>query len=130
MAYLLDTHTILWSLGQNHKLSEKARTIIEDINSVCYVSAISFFEMAIKKKTGKLELLYPISRYHEEAQKIGIQPLAIKPEYLDLYDELPLLDGHRDPFDRLMIATAVAEKLTVISIDDKFTLCGNIEVLW
>lgn len=130
MAYLLDTHTILWSLGQNHKLSEKARVIIEDINSVCYVSDVSFFEMAIKKKTGKLELLHPISRYHDEAHRIGIQPLAIKPEYLDLYEELPLWDNHRDPFDRLLIATAVVENLTVISIDEKFILYDNIEVVW
>lgn len=130
MAYLLDTHTILWCLGQNHKLSEKARVIIEDIHSVCYASAVSFFEMAIKKKTGKLELLHPISRYHEEAQKIDIQPLAIKPEYLDLYDELPLWNNHRDPFDRLLIATAVVEKLTIVSIDGKFTLYNNVETLW
>ncbi|SDG95939.1 PIN domain nuclease, a component of toxin-antitoxin system (PIN domain) [Dyadobacter soli] len=130
MAYLLDTHTILWSLGQHHKLSEKVRNIIEDPGAICYTSYLSFFEMAIKKKTGKLELLHPISRYYNETQKIGIQTLTIKPQHLDLYDELPLWDNHRDPFDRMLIATAVAEALTIISIDKKFTLYNNVQVIW
>jgi PIN domain nuclease of toxin-antitoxin system len=130
MAYLLDTHTILWALGQHHKLSEKVRTVIEDPDSICYASSISFFEMAIKKKTGKLELLYPISRYYEEAQKIGIQPLVVKPEYLDLYDELPLWDNHRDPFDRMLVATAIAENLKVLTIDEKFKLYQAVHAIW
>lgn len=130
MACLLDTHTILWSLGQHHKLSEKVRTIIEDTESICYASYISFFEMAIKKKTGKLELLYPISQYYEETKKLSIQLLTIKPEYLDFYDELPLLDNHRDPFDRMLVATAIAENLKVLTIDEKFRLYQAVHAIW
>jgi len=130
MAYLLDTHTILWSLAQHHKLSPKARTIIEDMNSVCYASTVSFFEMAIKKKTGKLELSRPVSQYLDEIQRIGIQILPIKPEYLDCYDTLPLLADHRDPFDRMLVATAIEENLQVLTIDEKFILYDNLQVVW
>lgn len=130
MGYLLDTHTLLWALVQHHKLSQTARTIIENPNSVCYASSISFFEMAIKKKTGKLQLAHPISRYYNEVQKIGIQIIASRPEHFDCYDHLSLLEQHRDPFDRLLIATAIIETLDVITIDPKFGLYDNIRVVW
>lgn len=100
------------------------------MNSVCYASAVSFFEMAIKKKTGKLELSRPVSQYFDEIQRIGIQILPIKPQYLDCYDTLPLIDGHRDPFDRILIATAIEENLQVLTIDEKFTLYDNLQVIW
>lgn len=109
---------------------QKPGTIIEDMNSVCYASAVSFFEMAIKKKTGKLELSRPVSQYFDEIQRIGIQILPIKPQYLDCYDTLPLIDGNRDPFDRILIATAIEENLQVLTIDEKFTLYDNLQVIW
>lgn len=129
MAYLLDTHTILWSLDNYDKLSRTARSIIEDSNSVCYASIISFFEIAIKVKTGKLELSQPVSRYYDETQRIGIRVLPVKPEYLDRYDKLPLFDNHRDPFDRFLIATAIHENLRIITIDEKFGLYG-LDISW
>jgi len=129
MAYLLDTHTILWSLDNYDKLSKTARSIIEDVDSTCYASVISFFEIAIKTKTGKLELSQPVSRYYEEIQTIGIRMLPIKPVYLDRYDRLPLYENHRDPFDRFLIATASHENLDIITIDEKFDLY-EVNVRW
>lgn len=130
MAYLLDTHTILWTLDHHHKLSRTAKKIIEDINSTCYASAVSFFEMVIKSKTGKLELSQPVSLYYYAVQRIGMKMLPIKPEYLDCYDDLQLWNNHRDPFDRMLIATAIAENLCIITIDEKFQLYDSLNVTW
>jgi PIN domain nuclease of toxin-antitoxin system len=130
MRYLLDTHIILWALGEKEKLSKSAYDIISDGDFACFASIISFFEMSIKKKVGKLDLDKPVSAYLKEADKIGIQILPIKEEYLDHYEKLALLDGHRDPFDRLIIATACVEGLTIISADGKFGDYEDVMTNW
>ncbi|WP_159475808.1 type II toxin-antitoxin system VapC family toxin [Dyadobacter sp. 3J3] len=103
MAYLLDTHVVLWALDKNDKLSSKAETIISDLDSDCFVSVISFFEIAIKKNIGKIEL----------------------------NNKIPLFENHRDPFDRLILSTAFTEKLQVISADGKFQLYNKVvDTIW
>ncbi|WP_221394544.1 type II toxin-antitoxin system VapC family toxin [Dyadobacter sp. NIV53] len=131
MAYLLDTHVILWALDEESRLSATAKSIIINIDSACFVNIISFFEIAIKKKIGKLELTKSINEYITEIERIGIILLPIKKEYLDSYDQISLLPNHRDPFDRLILATAFSEKFTLISADEKFYQYNNIiEVVW
>jgi len=131
MAYLLDTHVILWALDEESRLSETAKSIITNIDSTCFVSITSFFEIAIKKKIGKLELTKSINEYITEIERIGIILLPIKKEYLDSYDQIPLFSDHRDPFDRLILATAFSEKFIVISADEKFVQYKDtIEVVW
>ena len=131
MAYLLDTHVILWALDEENRLSATAKNIITNINVACFVSIISFFEIAIKKKIGKLELTKSINEYITEIERIGIILLPIKKEYLDSYDQISLLSNHRDPFDRLILATAFSEKLIIISADEKFyEYTDIIEVVW
>ena len=95
-AYLLDTHAILWALDEETRLSASARKIIIDLNNNCFVSIVSFFEMVIKKKIGKLELAKTITEYALEMQRIGIKLLPITPAYLDDYQEIPLFNDHRD----------------------------------
>lgn len=131
MAYLLDTHVILWALDNNNRLSTKAESIISDLNSDCFISVISFFEITIKKNIGKLELSKSIQEYIDEVERIGIISLPIKDEYLNNYNRIPLFDNHRDPFDRLILATAFTEKFQILSTDDTFKLYRDVvDVIW
>ncbi|MCE7068047.1 type II toxin-antitoxin system VapC family toxin [Dyadobacter sp. CY326] len=131
MAYLLDTHVVLWALDEENRLSSKSKRIISDAKSSCFVSVISFFEMAIKKKIGKLELSKSVAEYIQELERIGIIILPISNAALDNYESVPFMAGHGDPFDRLILSIALSENLTVISADDKFEKYKNIvEIIW
>ena len=131
MGYLLDTHTILWVLENDKKLSSNARQVIEDIQKDCFISIASLFEIAIKRKIGKLELSQNIEAYTIEIVRIGIKILPISPTHLEAYDQIPMNLEHRDPFDRLLIATAFAENLIVITDDDKFKWYNYfVQTLW
>lgn len=131
MAYLLDTHVVLWTLDNHNRLSQKVESIISDLNTDCFVSIISFFEITIKQNIGKLELSKSIQEYMDEVQRIGIILLPVKDEYLNNYNNIPLFENHRDPFDRLILATAFTEKLQILSTDNKFQLYRDIvNVIW
>ena len=131
MAYLLDTHVVLWTLDDHNRLSQKVELIISDLNSDCFVSIISFLEITIKQNIGKLELSKSIQEYMDEVQRIGIILLPIKDEYLNNYNNIPLFENHRDPFDRLILATAFTEKLQILSTDNKFQLYRDVvDVIW
>ena len=125
MGYLLDTHTILWVLENEKRLSSKAIMIIEATKNDCFVSVGSLFEMTIKRKIGKLELSKSIGGYADEIERIGVKILPIKTIYLDSYENIPLFADHRDPFDRLLIATAFAKNLVIITDDNKFEWYNN-----
>ena len=131
MAYLLDTHVVLWTLDDHNRLSQKVELIISDLNSDCFVSIISFLEITIKQNIGKLELSKSIQEYMDEVQRIGIILLPVKDEYLNNYNNIPLFENHSDPFDRLILATAFTEKLQILSTDNKFQLYRDIvNVIW
>lgn len=131
MGYLLDTHALLWMLENDPRLSINVKNLISDISTDCFVSVISLFEMAIKKKIGKLTLSKEISEYANELQRIGITILPITPSHLGTYEQIPLISEHKDPFDRLIIATALYERLAIITVDEKFNFYSNIvKIVW
>jgi PIN domain nuclease of toxin-antitoxin system len=106
---LLDTHSFLWFIGGSEKLSTHARALIEDEDNACYLSVASLWEMAIKVSMGKLNVPLPFTRLvrrHVTGNNVGVLP--IEPEHLDEQREMPF--HHRDPFDRLIIAQAIAKK--------------------
>jgi len=128
---LLDTHVVLWTLDNHNRLSQKVESIISDLNTDCFVSIISFFEITIKQNISKLELSKSIQEYMDEVQRIGIILLPVKDEYLNNYNNIPLFENHSDPFDRLILATAFTEKLQILSTDNKFQLYRDIvNVIW
>ncbi|SDF01998.1 PIN domain nuclease, a component of toxin-antitoxin system (PIN domain) [Dyadobacter soli] len=130
MKVLLDTHTLIWFLEDSPKLSRKAKSLMEDLGNDVYVHAISWFEMSIKAKIGKLSLADPIDLAFTQATKNGILTIDIDVPQLKAYQELPFIQEHRDPFDRLIIATAIQERLSIVSNDPKFALYPAAEVLW
>ena len=119
--YLIDTHIIIWALQNNDKLSQKVKAILEDETITILVSQVSLYEIAIKQKIGKLpEVIYSIKDLVVEIEAIDFKILPIKNEHIDAYHSIDLVEDHRDPFDRLIIATAFNEGIPVISADEKF----------
>ncbi len=126
MRYLLDTHTLLWYLDGNEKLSRKSYDIIVDPHNQVLVSVASLFEIAIKVKLGKLYLENSISQLASDLVQREIVLINILDVHLTQYQQIPLIENHRDPFDRLIIATGVVENASIVSVDQKFSYYSNI----
>ena len=127
MRYLIDTHILLWMLENDPRLSSGVRAIVTDRANALLVSMVSLFEIAIKTRIGRLDTQRtPTEITQEMTQVLGIELLPLLPHHLDTYQTVPLFDDHRDPFDRLLIATAQAEGIALISDDGKFERYTNL----
>ncbi len=115
---LLDTNALLWLLNDDVRLSLEARTAIISAAEIL-VSEVSLWEISIKISIGKLA---PVPRLGKVIDDLGFRRLNIKDIHLNNYESLPLL--HRDPFDRLLIAQAVAEEATIVTSDKIFKQYG------
>ena len=111
---LLDTHTFLWFVNDTSRLPMRVNNAIEDAEDV-YISIASFWEMTIKSSLGKLDLPASISQMMEDCSKMDLSLLPIKSGHLEKLQSLPWI--HRDPFDRLLVAQAQDEKLTLVTAD-------------
>jgi PIN domain nuclease of toxin-antitoxin system len=119
MKLLLDTHVLIWLVEGSDNLSQLAKQAIEDENNSLHLSIASLWEMTIKMTLGKLQLGMSIDLIVESyLLPTGIEILPIHLNHLLVLRELPL--HHRDPFDRLLISQAQAEKLTLVSGDRVF----------
>ena len=112
MNYLLDTHALLWWLEDDSTLSTDARDAISDAESNVYVSAVTAWEISIKSMLSKLEFR---SSLEEELRINTFQSLPITVEHGLIAGRSPL--HHSDPFDRMLIAQATLENLTLITRD-------------
>ena len=112
MNLLLDTHTLIWALEDNPSLSELARVAIVDGENMVFISAVSVWEISIKKALGKLEAPDTLL---DEIERIRFTPLDITLEHADRAGKLPAI--HLDPFDRMLIAQAQSEQLTLVTRD-------------
>ncbi|MFN8347215.1 MAG: type II toxin-antitoxin system VapC family toxin [Spirosomataceae bacterium] len=123
MDYLVDTQIIIWFQLFDQRLRPSIYELLSDGRNTLFVSQISLFEIAIKQKIGKLpELDKPMVELIEIIQNDGFEILSLKNRHITSYNSIPLNETHKDPFDRLIIATAIAENLPVISADEKFQL--------
>jgi PIN domain nuclease of toxin-antitoxin system len=113
---LLDTHALLWWLSDDPKLGDAARDLIADPANDILVSAVSLWEILVKVRAGKL--VTDIEDILAEMQAQGFALLQIAPAHLVALAALPM--HHRDPFDHLLIAQAIAEGATFLS-EDSFT---------
>jgi len=116
MKYLLDTHTALWLFEGNNKLSQTAQNIIFDGKNEIYASVLSAWEVAIKVSLSKLVFNGGSEAFLFAIEENSIEVLGVKSEYIKIVEDLPYI--HRDPFDRLLISTALSEKMTIITADD------------
>jgi PIN domain nuclease of toxin-antitoxin system len=128
MKYLLDTVVWLWSVGPTEKIGSAGLEILTNGEEDIYLSAASSWEISIKTKLGKYDLPEEPSHYiPNRTARQGIQSLSITQNHtLKVYD-LPL--HHSDPFDRLIIAQAVAENMVILTSDRIFRKYP-VELLW
>jgi len=112
MRILLDTHFVLWWLADDPDLGEQARDLIAAPENLIFYSAASIWEIRIKHALGKLELP---DEFSDALGRQAFEPLAVTVDHAHAIQDLPQL--HRDPFDRLLIAQARCERLTILTRD-------------
>jgi len=124
---LLDTHTAIWFLNGDSALSQTAKQAILNNSNSKYLSVVSPWELAIKISLKKLDFDGKAVDFINLAENNGFTILPIKTAHLTVLEQLPLL--HRDPFDRLLVATAISEQMTFISAD-KNVAQYNVPIIW
>lgn len=128
MRLLLDTHAFLWWAGDAPGLTSRARKIIADPQNECFLSLASCWEMAIKASLEKLKLTQPVERFvTEQLHENGFRLLGIELAHVAKVESLPF--HHRDPFDRLIVAQALSEKMTIVSADKTLSEYG-VKRIW
>ncbi|MDR1184170.1 MAG: type II toxin-antitoxin system VapC family toxin [Coriobacteriales bacterium] len=113
MRLLLDTNVLL--LGTLGELPRRADALINDLNNEVYYSSAALWEIAIKTKIGKLELNMSTRAFENELLRQGYQPLSITTEHAHQTILLNDIPGHKDPFDRMMVAQSICEGMTLIT---------------
>lgn len=111
---LLDTHVLIWANSSPGQLGPETTELLTDSSTDVVVSSISVAEIAIKRSIGRLEMSMPIL---DLLTALDATELALSAEHAVALERLPLL--HRDPFDRILIAQAQSEGLTLLSADDR-----------
>lgn len=122
MRILLDTHAVVWYLDGNEKLLPNHRHLIVDSRNGVFVSTATLWELAIKIGIGRLETPRSLSEILATLQKQGFEILPVMPGHTLQLAALPL--HHHDPFDRMLIAQAVVEHLSLITYDSAFKSYG------
>lgn len=128
MQFLLDTHTFLWFIDESKEIPEHIFNLLEsDVDLL--LSIASLWEIAIKVNIGKLNLPKKYAEFVREQMGINdIEILPISLSHLNLISILPL--HHKDPFDRLIIAQAIQENLTIVSRDSAFDSYAGTNRIW
>jgi PIN domain nuclease of toxin-antitoxin system len=119
MRILLDTHTFLWMERDRDRVAPSAREVLDDPSHEVWFSAVSSWEIAVKRAKGKLHFSGSPAAV---ARRIGLPQLAITPEHAEASADLPL--HHHDPFDRLLIAQAQVEGLMLATRDTAMARYG------
>ena len=113
-AHLLDTSTLLWALGSPERLSPRVRRLVDVGENV--VSVASYWEVVVKTQKGLLTIADLATWWRRATELMAVRTLPIRPTHVTALAALPML--HRDPFDRILIAQAVAEGLVFVTNDE------------
>lgn len=127
---LLDTHALVWYADNSPRLPETLRQELDDAQNEYFVSIVSFWELATLTNLGRITLLPDLATWLAQVRANGFRILPIKDSRLARYAALPPVPDHRDPFDRLLIAQALTEDLTLISRDGKFADYAGLKLRW
>jgi len=133
MRYLLDTHTLLWSIGQSHQLSTTARDLIRNRANEIVVSSVSLWEISLKYGVGKLVLgsMAP-DDVPAHCESLGFRLAQLDPGDASTYHTLPRMVEHRDPFDRMLVHQCVRMRARLISRDARMVCYKpyGLECVW
>ena len=127
MRNIIDTHAVIWLAINAPQLSETAKKAILSPLSENFVSIVSAWEVSIKISMGKLHLDGGVSEFFRIIYENGFELLPIKEEYIKEVEILPFL--HRDPFDRMLIASAISEGMNLVTADTNIH-AYNISCIW
>jgi len=122
--FLLDSHALLWGLGEKEKLGAEVKDLFKDNSCRLLISFGSLWELSIKVSVGKLTLP---TGFFEKLPDLGFEYLSLNEHHLQAYRALPLI--HRDPFDRLLVAQAQSEQIPLIS-NDPLISRYDVSVIW
>lgn len=115
MRFLLDTHVLLWALGNPERLDDETRAALEDGENDIFFSAASIWEIAIKARLGRADFNRRSGEVARCAQATGFIERPVRATEAAGVESLPLL--HRDPFDRILVAQAMAGPLQLLTAD-------------
>ena len=128
MRVLVDTVTFVWDLLDDHRSSRRAKQMLSSDTDELVFSFVSLWEIAIKIKLGKFsDLGSSVAYIRDKMNEYGMELLPIRYEHILQLEALPI--HHGDPFDRLLIAQAMAENTPILTGDSKFKLY-NVKVIW
>ena len=127
MNILLDTHALIWFTEGSEQISSRALSEIADPKNKKFLSIISLWEIVIKSSSKKLEFNYSLAEVNYFLSLNNIKTLGINTDNLEVLTNLAFY--HKDPFDRIMIAQAISENLTIVSADRHFS-AYPVGVLW
>jgi PIN domain nuclease of toxin-antitoxin system len=122
---LLDTHALIWALSAPRRLPAAVAASIRDPENEVYVSAVSTWEIAIKSALGKIKA--DLAAVVRATRKADFEELPITIAHTERLRALP--DHHRDPFDRLLVAQAIDERLTIVT-HDRLIAAYSVPILW
>lgn len=121
--YLLDTHLLLWAAVDSPRLPARARSVLEDPAAEVSFSVVSLWEIAIKLGLGRPDFQVDVAALRASARLSGIEEVPVYGEHVLAVKDLPPL--HQDPFDRLLIAQARREGLTLLTVDSRVLAYGD-----
>jgi hypothetical protein len=132
MTYLLDTHTLIWAITEPDKLSDTVKSLIENPSEHMVVSAITFWEISLKYRLGKLQMdqISP-EELIDVCKRIDLEILPIDPWLCATYHQLKA-NYHSDPFDRMLIWLAISQKMTILSKDGMMKMYESegLQIFW
>ena len=123
MNLLLDTHIAIWALLDSPKLLPSSRELIMDPDNAIYVSTVSTWEIMLKRRTHPENINLTPAIFTESCKEAGFIPLSLQDKHILTADAFPPpVDGHKDPFDRLLLAQAKTENMSLLTHDRKLSL--------
>ena len=118
MNVLIDTHIALWSMYRDSKLDPLSVSVLTEENNIIFVSLISAWEVALKTSIGKLNI--PADGFMEDCKAMGYHLLPMREKHIAAVQHLENgPDGHKDPFDRFLLAQAISEEIKFLTMDRK-----------
>jgi PIN domain nuclease of toxin-antitoxin system len=124
MNLLLDTHIIVWALGETNRLSERAKALLSNDNHMFWYSPITAIEIAIKNSSGRHAFLMNLSDFDDACERAGLVELPLSTNAAKVLEALPM--HHRDPFDRMLISQATAAGMALLTADTQMPAYGRV----
>lgn len=127
MNLLIDTHALIWFITDSEKLPLNTKQIIENKENNCYVSVATYWEIGIKTSIGRLGLNADLETIFQIIEESGFETLPITTN--QILKNASLEFHHQDPFDRIIIAQSLTEKMTIITKDSQFE-SYSVPIIW